>query len=58
MTAPSSRAESIDTEFRTVFVLGTISAAREAGFALPEVSPAILGFFIRYALRVGGVGMG
>jgi len=37
-TPPTSKSEGIDTELRTVFVLGSISAGREAGFALPEVS--------------------
>lgn len=54
VATPTSRSESFDTELRTVFVLGTISAAREAGFALPEVSLGVLGFLIRFAVGLGG----
>ena len=58
VAAPTSRSESVDTELRTVFVLGTISAAREAGFVLPEVGLAILdfAFLVRYAVGLGGWG--
>lgn len=60
VATPTSRSESFDTELRTVFVLGTISAAREAGFVLPEVGLAILdfAFLVRYAVGLGGARYG